>query len=72
MLNHPDFFNVRKSAIALTSGPLILLLLIVVVDFSWQQFKLRQSALCNTSAGIAKLNGNNDCSGFQQAVERVK
>lgn len=77
MLEHPDFFNMRKTAIALAGGPLALLLVIVVVDFSWNQFKLRQAAqLCTklTPAGvISKLDASSDCpQGFPQEVQSVK
>lgn len=74
MIDHPDFFNVRKTVFALASGPLVLLLLIVAVDFSSHQVRLRQSAnqLCNKlelGGTISKLDGNDCPNGFQQGVQ---
>lgn len=63
MINQPNFFDVRKTAFALAGGPLVLLLLIVAVDFSWQQFKLKQSALCSklTPMEMSVKNDGNNC-----------
>lgn len=64
MINQPNFFDVRKTAFALAGGPLVLLLLIVAVDFSWQQFKLKQSAqLCSklTAMEMSVMSNRSDC-----------
>lgn len=69
MIEHPDFFNVRKMAIIFASGPLLLFMLIIASDFSWQQFRIRQFAQgcsrLDTSGSITKLDGN-ECRSYLQ------
>ena len=43
MVNHPDFFNLRRMALVLAAGPIGLLLLITLLDFSWHQFRTSQA-----------------------------
>jgi hypothetical protein len=43
MREHPDFFNVRKMAIALAGAPMLFLLSIALSDFSIHQFKVWQA-----------------------------
>lgn len=63
MLEHPDFFNVRKTAIALAVGPFAFLLLLVGIDFSshqWQIWQAERSCVKVASAsGIIQPGGNN-------------
>ena len=67
MIDHPDFFNVRKTAIALAIGPLAFLLLLVGVDFSFRQWQVWQAnnSCINVanSAGVVQPSGNsgNNC-----------
>lgn len=74
MINQPNFFDVRKTAFALAGGPLVLLLLIVAVDFSWQQFRLKQSAqLCSKLTPMemsVKNDGNNCPNGVSQKSQQ--
>ena len=67
MIEHPDFFNVRKTAIALAVGPFAFLLLLVGIDFSshqWQVWQANRSCIQVASvAGVVPSNGNeNNCS----------
>jgi len=69
MIHHPDFFNVRKMAIILASGPILLLLLIGAVDFSWPQFRIWQqpkhSCSVDAPGGITKLT-EHECPIYRQ------
>ncbi|MGL5923903.1 hypothetical protein [Chroococcidiopsis sp.] len=62
MIEHPDFFNVRKTAIALAVGPLAFLLLLVGIDFSshqWQVWQADRSCVkVASSTGVVQLSGN--------------
>mgnify|MGYP000035231372 CR=1 FL=1 len=73
MIDQSNFFNVRKTAFALAGGPLVLLLVIVAVDFSWQQFRLRQAAqLCSKLTPMemsVKNDGNNCPNGVRQELQ---
>jgi hypothetical protein len=61
MLEHPDFFNVRKMAVILAGGPLVFLLLLSLADLSWHQWRVWQAAgvWCTqtTEQGVVKLYG---------------
>jgi hypothetical protein len=62
MIDHPDFFNVRKTAIALAIGPLAFLLLLVGIDFSshqWQVWQADRSCIKVASSGVAQPSSSN-------------
>lgn len=63
MIEHPDFFNVRKTAIALAVGPLAFLLLLIGIDFSSQQWQIWQAnhscVKVASSTRVVQPNGNN-------------
>lgn len=63
MLDHPDFLNVRKLALILAFGPLGLLLLFFILDFTLPHGKLLQVSerACLTSeitTNVTNLNTN--------------
>jgi len=63
MIEHPDFFNVRKTAIALAIGPFAFLLLLVGINFSshqWQIWQANNSCVkVASSTGVVQPSGNN-------------
>lgn len=64
MIQHPDFFDVRKIAIALACGPLVFLLLLVGIDVSLNQWRIGHIAnnscvKVESPVGIMQPNGNN-------------
>jgi hypothetical protein len=50
MIKHPEFFNARKLAIALASGPFALLLLITGIDFAGGYLNASQSTTSSPTA----------------------
>lgn len=62
MIDHSDFFNVRKTAIALAIGPLTFLLLLVGIDFSfrqWQVWHANNSCIkVASSTGVVQPSGD--------------
>lgn len=63
MIEHPDFFNVRKTAIALAVGPFAFLLLLIGIDLSshqWQVWQANNSCVkVASSAGVVQSSVNN-------------
>ncbi len=44
MNDHPDFFNLSRMTIVLAAGPFGLLLLLMLLDFSWHQLRIGQAS----------------------------
>jgi hypothetical protein len=62
MVDHPDFFNLRKVAFILAAGPLSFLLLVILINFSWHQVRAWQaSGIQCTSSSQDNVTQYEDC-----------
>lgn len=59
MIDHPDFFNVRKVAIILPAGPLSFLFLLILINFSWHQFRAWHASGAQCSPNQDNLDQDN-------------